>query len=319
MILKANKYNERIGVKKLNNTGELMKVIEYKNANDITVEFQDEHKLTVCCTWQRFQKGNIINPLTYKERLGQEKYNHQNCLMKIVEYNNATDIVVEFQDKHKAKVHTQYSNFLLGNVKNPYYPSLFNVGIIGNKYPISTNSKHIKEYNAWKGVLERSYDKKLKEKYSTYKNVVCCKDWLNYENFYEWLHSQPNFDKWYNGKRWAIDKDILNKGNKIYSPENCCLVPHIINGLFVKGDARRGKYPIGVHKHINKFQALCNNPFVNKTISLGLYKTPHEAFQAYKKAKESYIKQVAQVEYDKGNITEQCYEVMMGYKVEITD
>ena len=43
------------------------------------------------------------------------------------------------------------------------------------------------------------------------------------------------------------------------------------------------------------------------------------AFLAYKKAKESYIKQVAKEEYDKGNITKTCYEAMINYEVEITD
>ncbi len=46
--------------------------------------------------------------LDKKKRIGLEKYNNQNCLMKIIEYNNAIDIVVEFQDKYKAKVHARY-------------------------------------------------------------------------------------------------------------------------------------------------------------------------------------------------------------------
>jgi hypothetical protein len=52
---------------------------------------------------------------------------------------------------------------------------------------------------------------------------------------------------------------------------------------------------------------------------IGYYNTSEEAFQAYKKAKEDYIKQVAQEEYNDGNITKPCYEAMMKYKVEITD
>lgn len=40
------------------------------------------------------------------DRLGQEKLNNQGSLMKIVEYNNSSDIVVEFQDDYKARVST---------------------------------------------------------------------------------------------------------------------------------------------------------------------------------------------------------------------
>lgn len=48
--------------------------------------------------------------------------------------------------------------------------------------------------------------------------------------------------------------------------------------------------------------------------------TPEQAFYfGYKPYKETIIKQVAQEEYDKGNITEKCYEAMMNYEVEIDD
>ena len=40
---------------------------------------------------------------------------------------------------------------------------------------------------------------------------------------------------------------------------------------------------------------------------------------AIKEYKEYIIKQVAQEEYAKGNITKQCYEAMMNYEVEIAD
>lgn len=52
---------------------------------------------------------------------------------------------------------------------------------------------------------------------------------------------------------------------------------------------------------------------------MGSYDTEHEAFAVYKEHKESYIKQIAQEEYDKGNIIEECYNAMMRYEVEITD
>ena len=153
----------------------------------------------------------------------------------------------------------------------------------------------------------------------TYKDAICCTKWLLYENFCDWLHSQSNFDKWKNGERWAIDKDIILKGNKIYSPETCCLVPHNVNMLFIKNDIDRSNLPIGVKRNGNGFQAFCNNPYTNKQESLGTYSTPEQAFQAYKIYKENIIKQVAQIEFENGNITEECYNAMMIYEVDITD
>lgn len=124
-----------------------------------------------------------------EQRIFEEKLNNKGCLMKIIEYNGTDDITVEFQDEYKAKVHTAYIFFLSGEVKNPYYPSVLGVGIVGNKYPISKNGKNIKEYCAWRNMLNRCLREDEKEKHPEYKDVTCCNDWLLFENFYEWMHS----------------------------------------------------------------------------------------------------------------------------------
>ena len=243
--------------------------------------------------------------------------------MKIVEYNRVDDILVEFQDEYKARVHTQYTNFKRRNVKNPYYPSVYGVGITGDKYStwIIGEDKHTKEYDAWQNMLARCFDEKIKEKYPTYKNVTCCKEWLLYDNFYEWMHRQLNFDKWYANDKWHVDKDILIKGNKVYSPDTCCLIPQNVNKLFLKHDLFRGGLPIGVTKCSNRegFIARCMNPITNQRDYIGYYGTPERAFFAYKLYKEDLIKQVAQIEFNKENITKSCYDAMMKYEVEITD
>lgn len=184
--------------------------------------------------------------------------------MKIIEYNKASDIVVEFQDEYKFKVNTIYGNFKSGCVRNPYYPTVYGVGITGNKYPAKTNNKMTKEYNTWIDMLKRCYVKRVKNNQPSYANALCCDEWLNYENFCEWLYSQDNFDRWYNGKRWAIDKDIIVKGNKIYSPDTCCLVPQNVNCLLLGRDSLRGVLPIGVKRVGDKFEANCGNPFTGK-------------------------------------------------------
>lgn len=243
--------------------------------------------------------------------------------MKIVKYNDAVNIIVEFQDNYKAKVHTQYTNFKRGNVKNPYYPSVYGVGITGNKYTtwVSGENEHTKEYQIWINMLIRCFDNKTKVKYPTYENVTCCEEWLLYDNFYEWIHSQDNFDKWYNNDGWHLDKDILVKGNKTYSPETCCLVPYNVNKLFLKNDTNRGNLPIGVHRDVKGYGyiARCMNPLTDDRDYLGYRTSVLGAFQLYKSHKENLIKQVAEMEYSKGNITEQCYDAMMNYEVEITD
>jgi hypothetical protein len=253
------------------------------------------------------------------DRVGIETLNNQGCLMKIIEYNNSMNIIVKFQDEYKAKVKSQYSHFVSGEIRNPYYKSVFGIGMIGSKYPKSINNKITKEYNTWSGMLRRCFDAEHKENHPTYKDAICCDEWLLYENFYEWLHRQENFDKWILLDKSAIDKDILIKGNKIYSPDTCCLVPLVVNNLFIKSDASRGDLPIGVVKKRNGFLSRCCNPITNQRDCLGTYTTPNDAFLAYKTHKECLIKKVAQIEYDNGNINNQCYNAMMNYEVEITD
>jgi hypothetical protein len=176
-----------------------------------------------------------------------------------------------------------------------------------------------KEYDTWIHILQRCFDNRLKIKQPSYKNKECCDEWLYYPNFYGWLHNQPNFDKWYNGKRWAVDKDILVKRNKLYSPDTCCLVPQNVNCLFLKRESERGNYPIGVTYKNEGFVASCHNPFTNDKEELGSYSTPERAFYTYKVYKEDLIEQVAEIEYKSGNITKECYEAMINYEVEIDD
>lgn len=253
------------------------------------------------------------------QRLGEIKYNNQNCQMKIAEYNNSNNIIVEFQDEHKWKVHTDYRHFKNGNVKNPYNPSLYGAGIVGAKYPMYLNNKHTKEYKTWNHIIERCFSEEYHNRYPTYKNATCCNEWLLFENFYDWLHKQENFDKWYNGDKWHLDKDIFVKKNKVYSPNTCCLVPENINLLFTKRDRFRGNFPIGVTKNWDGFLARCCNPITNIRENIGTFSTPEKAFYAYKQYKENLIKQIAKIEYNAGNITKECYDAMMNYEVEITD
>lgn len=63
------------------------------------------------------------------DRTGETNVSKQGCVMKIVEYNNCDDIIVEFQDEHKYRVHTQYVSFQKGRCKNPFIPQYMNMAI----------------------------------------------------------------------------------------------------------------------------------------------------------------------------------------------
>lgn len=163
-------------------------------------------------------------------------------------------------------------------------------------------------------ILERGYSKLWKEKHPTYEDVYVCEEWHNFQNFAKWY-----YNNYYsiNEERMEIDKDILYKNNKIYSPDTCIIVPQRINNLFVKTNSKRGNFPIGVHRHKNgNYVAQCEFNDSRKRY-LGCYPTVEEAFNIYKMEKEKYIKQVA--DKYKSYIPEKLYDAMYKYEVEIND
>ena len=116
---------------------------------------------------------------------------------------------------------------------------------------------------------------------------------------------------------WHLDKDILQKGNKLYSKETCCFVPAEVNLLLIKSDKARGEWPVGVYfnKRDGKFMARLK--INGKVKFLGYFTSPEDAFFAYKLAKEAQIKVVA--EKWKDQLDERVYQALLNYTVEITD
>lgn len=256
----------------------------------------------------------MVNVCKKLDRTGEVGYNNDGEKMTIVRYGNWDDIDVQFDDGTIIK-HRIYDSFKKGYMKNPMIPSVYGVGYfgIGKFKSRDENGKQTKCYATWLRMLERCYNAKYHEKFPTYKGCTVCAEWHNFQVFAEWYYS--NFYK-IEGQRMELDKDILCKDNKVYSPETCVFVPQAINSLFVKHDKRRGDFPVGVTKNGNKFKALVSKGN-GKAMYFGTYTTVEEAFQAYKEAKEEYIKEVAN-EY-KGKIDPRAYEAMMNYEVEIDD
>lgn len=264
------------------------------------------------------------------DRTGETNISNEGCLMKIIEYSGTHDIIIEFQDEHKYRVHTNYQAFKKSNCKNPYFASVFGHGYLGidrnGNVPKTLENKDGKwcttqEYRIWGNMLKRCFDDKFKERQPTYKDVTCCDRWLCFVNFLEDFEILKNEYNWSENEKLNLDKDILHKGNKLYSLENCILVPQWINKLFIKRDNDRGEYPIGVSydKQNKKYQTHCGINGENK--NLGRYNTPEQAFNAYKMAKENEIKRIANDCVLKGFITKdsRLYKAMINYQVKIDD
>jgi hypothetical protein len=172
---------------------------------------------------------------------------------------------------------------------------------------ISYCEKHI--YQKWISMLKRCYSDKYHALHPSYSQCCVCDEWLVLSNFRKWF-----IDNYIDG--YELDKDILCKGNKVYSPNTCCFVPKEINTSILM--PKKGKYKRGVStfRH-NKY--LCSISINKKKVHLGCFCTEDEAFNAYKLAKEQYVKELAGKYFQEGKITECVYQSLMKYEVEITD
>ena len=252
-------------------------------------------------------------------RTGEENINTFGSKMVIKEYRGVLDIDVYFPEYNWTFKHTEYKSFKKGEIKCPYEPRTYGVGYLGEgKYKASENGKNSDEYKIWRHMLQRCYDPKFHERNPSYKGCTVEDYLLNFQHIAEWIENN-----YYEvpGEKMCLDKDILCKGNKIYSRDTCIFVPERINLLFTKCDNRRGDSPIGVTpRESGIYQVFCSNGY-RKSVYLGSYSTEEEAFRVYKNYKEKVIKEV--IDSYKGKIPEPFYsrlkEAMYNYEVEIDD
>ena len=254
-----------------------------------------------------------LNDVSYKDCLGKVCKSLNSGDFKILKYNDATNVEIQFS-KTGLEMVAQLGHIRSGKVKDPYSPSVCGVGIIGTKYPITVNGRTTKEYMLWCHMLERCYSDTYQKKQPTYKGCKVSDKFKSYEYFYEWCHKQIGF----NNKDWQLDKDLIIKGNKVYDENTCVFLPNEINSLLTKRTALRGKHLIGVswNKKDNAFVARVNKN-KGKQEKLGLFNTELEAYNAYKTAKESFVKE--QANKWKGQIDDRAYYALMNHTVEITD
>ena len=136
---------------------------------------------------------------------------------------------VEFEDGVILK-NRNYNSFRQKSLKHPYDKNTYGVGYIGEEY-YGRTKEDIRCYKTWQSMLERCYSEKHLKKRPTYKDCYVCDEWLCYSNFKKWYDNNYYEIK---DERMCLDKDILIKGNKVYSPNTCVFVPNKINMLVLQ-------------------------------------------------------------------------------------
>ena len=127
-------------------------------------------------------------------------------------------------------------------------------------------------YVSWANMLKRCYSSN-KQSMTVYRDVTCCAEWLLFTNFAKWFKN--NYVSGYH-----LDKDLLIKGNRMYSPNTCIFLPQDINNFLILSNNSMGLLPIGVSATSGKYVAGMNSKGY-----LGRFNTPEEAHKAWQKAK----------------------------------
>ena len=105
-------------------------------------------------------------------------------------------------------------------------------------------------YNVWKKMRDRCFNKN-NYKYYLYggKGITVCKDWLVFENFYNWAIE--------NGYKSNLTIDRIN-GDKDYCPDNCRFVDE-----FIQNNNTNRNVTVQVNGHDNTLGELARKYSIN--------------------------------------------------------
>lgn len=143
-------------------------------------------------------------------------------------------------------------------------------------------------YERWQGILARAYSPTILKWNKTYEGVSVCDEWLTFSNFRAWMIEQD-----WEGKQ--LDKDLLVKGNKVYSPETCVFISERLNTFIQDAyDSEKG-FSVGVSLFRNgKYRARIRDGGEGE--HLGYYTTYEEARAVYDKRKLEIARELIEQE-----------------------
>ena len=149
------------------------------------------------------------------------------------------------------------------------------IGINDANYPtkIEKNGKLIWKcpfYGRWRAMLRRCYSPLCHKRQPTYIGCLVCPEWRYFSKFRLWMENQ----KW---EGLELDKDLLVKGNQVYSPDTCCFIPGAINSIFCSGRKKTNNLPGGVRLISNgKYKVeICIRPGKRYFKTLSTFKEAH--------------------------------------------
>lgn len=224
--------------------------------------------------------------------------------IRVEQYIDCYNVYISFLGNYTNLKRVSVGQITSGNIKNNYKRSVVGVGYLGDGcYKSAENGKKTECYLCWVSLITRCYKSSANSEH--YFNICTVhEDWHNFQNFAGWYYKQRGCNKGY-----PLDKDLITKGNKHYSPETCCLVPREVNNVIIVSNKNR-QLPAGVTIiKSGRYQARIS--IENKTVRLGVYDTAKDAHEAYVRKKEASVRGMA--EKWKNEICDNAYNALRSW------
>lgn len=272
---------------------------------------------------------NVIMKDNNNPLIGKKDKNVHGSEMEIIGHYNNNHIIVLLSSQindnpmYYINYNTRLSHFNDGNIRSPYEISIHDHGYIGDgKY---YNAKYKKFAETHSGMIRRCHKDEIRS--IQYNDVSIYQMWYDFQNFAEWC--EYNYYEIEGEEMW-IDKDLICKNSKIYSPVTCCFLPSSINLMFKpnSGGSKKSTLPRGFsynpEMRSKPYRVQCNNFSDQAQVHLGYFSTIEEGFKIYKDYKENKIKRVADdYWFNRGGRYipqfKRVYDAMYAYQVEIDD
>lgn len=236
----------------------------------------------------------------------------------VLEYVDSSKILIQFLESG-GKNFVSSGNLRKGLVRDFMARTIYGVGYFGEgKYICRVKGRTaksdghragcmIKEYASWESMMKRVYGNLTEQEFRIYHDVTVCEEWHNYQNYAEWCQNQAGFGL----DGYHLDKDILVRGNRVYSPSSCCFVPAHINSAVTGMKHTNTTGFTGVSSVDYGFSSEIT---MNGTsVHLGTFSTAEKAFKVYKSIKEAYVRSLAEVYKD--GISSDAYEALTKWEV----
>lgn len=189
---------------------------------------------------------------------------------------------------------------------------------------VPPDNRKTKACQLWENIRNRCEYLPFKDevRFGKYAESDSCLEWKDFQNFAEWFE-QIKLSGYYR-EGWQLDKDLLYKNNKVYSPETCVFLPEEVNKALNVRSRGRGELPLGMSyvssntkakTHIS-VEFTCKYKEFTVRVKLPCEEV-EKGFLIYKKAREDYIDFLA--EKYKEDLDPRAYEALKSYEVNIND